>query len=490
MFKACFLPVAVLAASFLAGCQGLAPGASAPSAPSSQAGLQSINHIIVMAQENRSFDHYFGALPEYWAANGFPAQQFDGLAQFNSPAGAAPSIPSCNPADPFSASSLTVQDCVFDTNHQVGSFHMISMCEENPSPSWDETHVDWNYADQIGPVSSTFLGNGFAWTAAHDARFTQPPLSDTDGIRAMSYYDGNDLPYYYFMASNFATSDRWFSPVMARTQLNRMYMLAATSHGHAYPLTSTDGQLKDKTIFELLDNNKISWKNYVVGPNPTPLDGSSFNTFTYASSHSQNVVPIGEFFTDLTKGTLPSVAFIDPGYSKGLDEHPGTEDSAPGGSVQLGSQYVSTLINALMESSTWSDSAFILTWDEYGGFYDHVAPQKTVAPDGFAPSDLPPGDICARSTGPTCAFDYTGYRVPLIVVSPFTKRNYISHTVADYTAMLKLIETRFNLPSLTARDAAQIDMTEFFDFVNVPWKTPPAPPLQPTNGPCYMDKLP
>jgi phospholipase C len=80
--------------------------------------------------------------------------------------------------------------------------------------------------------------------------------------------------------------------------------------------------------------------------------------------------------------------------------------------------------------------------------------------------------------------------VPLIVVSPYTKKNYVSHSVADTTAILKLIETRFNVPALTQRDAAQIDMTEFFDFSNPPWTTPPSPPVQNTNGACYLTHLP
>jgi hypothetical protein len=146
--------------------------------------------------------------------------------------------------------------------------------------------------------------------------------------------------------------------------------------------------------------------------------------------------------------------------------------------------------------SSWKDSVFILTHDESGGFYDHVAPQPTVSPDGVKPMDLlqgpPPNgpDICVLSTGPTCDFTYTGYRVPLIVISPFSKKNYVSHTVADYTAWLKLVETVFGVPSLTKRDAAQMDMTEFFDFANAPWRTPPTPPVQPTSGSCYLDKLP
>jgi phospholipase C len=161
---------------------------------------------------------------------------------------------------------------------------------------------------------------------------------------------------------------------------------------------------------------------------------------------------------------------------------------------------VASLINALMRSPYWKDSVFILTWDEGGGFYDHVPPHKTVSPDGIKPNDLLPGDICNSSnpanTGPNCDFVYTGYRVPLIVVSPFSKKNFVSHTPADYTAILKLIETRFGLAPLTARDAAQMDMSdpsEFFDFKNAPWMTPPPVsdvPVQPDTMPCYTDHLP
>jgi phospholipase C len=100
-------------------------------------------------------------------------------------------------------------------------------------------------------------------------------------------------------------------------------------------------------------------------------------------------------------------------------------------------------------------------------------------------------DICVGNTGPTCDFVYTGYRVPLIVISPFAKKNYVSHTAADYTAWLKFVEKRFlSSKSLTARDAAQMDMTEFFQFDNPPWMTPPTPPDQPTSGACYVNQLP
>jgi phospholipase C len=192
-------------------------------------------------------------------------------------------------------------------------------------------------------------------------------------------------------------------------------------------------------------------------------------------------LPATQFLSDAQGGTLPSVAFIEGGYDSGRDEHPDNN-------VQTGAAYAASLINGFMASPSWSDSVFILTYDEAGGLYDHVAPQTAVNPDGIAPVDLNPGDICTSGGGSNCDFNVTGFRVPLIVISPFSKKNYVSHTVADYTAILKLIETRFNVPALTKRDAAQMDMTEFFDFPDEPWATPPSPPAQLTNGTCnYQD---
>jgi phospholipase C len=450
--------------------------------------LQSINHIIFMLQENRSFDEYFGALRDYWRKNGYPDQPFDGLAQFNDPAGLTPAIPGCDPAFPFSPAPAPEVDCTIDpASPMVSSFHTISQCTENPSPSWNESHVDWNINDPVNPVPTM---DGFVRTAANDGRRDSPPLNDVNGERAMGYFTGDDLPYYYFMASNFATSDRWFSPVMSRTQLNRMYLVAATSAGHAYPLSPTAGQLTNKTIFELLQNAGVSWRIYVSDNQDSPLkDGSEESMFTFSNNHASSFVPATQFLTDLQTNNLPAVSEIDPGFARGLDEHSGENPTAPSGKIQSGAAYVSTLINAFMQSPYWKDSVFILSWDEMGGFYDHVSPQPMPSPDGIPPQDLPAGDICTTTTGPNCDFVYTGFRVPLIVISPFTKKNYVSHTVADYTAIAKLIETRFGLPNLTNRDAAQMDMTEFFDFVNVPWMTPPTPPAQPTSLPCEYTQL-
>jgi phospholipase C len=484
------------------------------------ANMTSINHIIFFSQENRSLDNYFGAMRQYWAANSIPDQSFDGLPQFNPTSGIpplqgpAPSLPGCNPADPYSVA--TGQDCVWDPSTTVTSFHFNTVCNENTSPSWNEAHVDWNYDDQVGNYPAK--NNGFVWTAAHDAR-TNPggAFYDTNGIRAMGYWNGTDMNYDYFMASSFATSDRFFQPAMSRTNINREYLTAATSGGYAFPNgfdAADTPQLESTTIFEELDKAGISWKVY-VNPEGTPCTGPPYDAeclgqnntyienFTYfqyiLDNEPQNIAPISEYFSDLANGTLPQFAEIMPASDAALDEHGSDSDDHPE-NVQAGAQYVSTFINALMNTAGttnnyWSDSALIFTYDESGGMYDHVPPQPEPSPDAASavipPIDLPTsGAVCLNWTGPsrTCNFTWTGYRIPLIVVSQYAKQNYVSHTVMDATAILKFVETRFGLPNLNARDAAQPDMTEYFDFNNPPWVTPPTPPIQTVYGSnyCYL----
>lgn len=475
--------------------------------------LQSINHIIIFAQENRSLDTYFGAMRAYWAQAGFPDQSFDGLPQFNPTTGEAPlqapapAIPGCDATQPFPDSDV----CHVDTTNLISSFHFTSVCQETPSPYWSEAHRDWDLDDPLG--NSAAVNNGFVVTAADDARQQSPTLMDTNGIRAMGYFDWTDLNYYYFMASNFATSDRWFTPVMDRTQINRMYLLAATSQGHVHPLSGSEPLITATTIFEELQNAGITWKIYVnpqglnsssgpCSPDPNPsclMNGTYMNQFQYKKTIladpdlAQNIVPISQFTTDVQNGTLPQFALIEPAGAADLDEHPTDEDTQPPVNVQSGANYVSGLINTFMNSQSWKDSIMLFTYDEFGGFYDHVSPQPMPSPDGIAPMDLIPTDECdqaGQTGGPTCDFTWTGYRVPLIVISPYTRKNFVSHEVRDYTAMLKLTETRFDVPALTQRDAAQTDMSEFFDFINEPWATPPAPPAQVRTGQCTLNAPP
>lgn len=426
-------------AIFMAGCRGLT-GGSTTDVPATVGSLKtSVNHVVILLQENRSFDHYFGKLNDYRLRNGFPAD-VDGI--------------------PATASNPN-----YSNTATINAYHLVTACTENPSPSWDETHADIN---RSSPGNTTVTPmDGFAFTAGTFSRNNGG--TDVEGVRAMGYYTDVDLPYYYFMATQFATSDRFFSPAPTRTQPNRLYLLSATSAGRAYPPTTESTQTN---IFQLLENAHVSWKIYVTDPNGTYLT----NFTTFANAHQANIVPVSQYLTDVANGTLPSVALIESGYESGRDEH------APG-SVQIGAQYAASLINALMNSPSWKDTVFFLSFDEGGGYYDHVPPATAVQPDGIAPSDLQPGD-------PAGDFTITGFRIPLIVISPFTRKGFVSHTPADYTAFLKFIETRFDLPNLTRRDAAQPDMLEFFDFSNPTWTTPPSPPVQPTNAPCYTDHLP
>jgi phospholipase C len=478
-----------------------------------------INHIILFAQENRSFDHYFGAMRKYWSDNGIPDQQFDGLPQFNPPFTAAPpSIPGCNIAN-------SATDCSVDPTNLITSFHLTTACIENPSPFWNEAHNDWDYqnpADQPAEVNSSGQPdpplNGFVWTAAYDAR--GDGFMDVMGVHAMGYYEGTDLNYYYALASDFGISDRWFAPMMSRTQLNRMYLLGATSHGHAYPLTTA--QVPNDPIFKRLQDAGITWKIY-VDPNGVYYNGqecsstevsdtnglcliqvSYINEFTYEqtiiNSAGQNpdmlinVVPVGQFAIDAANGTLPQFALIEPASNAGLDEHPSDSDGFPV-DVQQGEQYVAnTIINPLLRSPSWTESALIFTYDEPGGLYDHVSPQPAALPgDGFDwPTDLDPGnitnDICDKpgevEGQGTCSFGWTTYRIPNVVISPYSIKNYVSHTVRDTTSALALVEARFGLTALTGRDASQPSMNEFFDFVNKPWATPPTLPTPATGLPC------
>ena len=508
--------------------------------------LKNINHIIFIAQENRSFDNYFGALRGYWAEKNVPDQSFDGLPQFNPVSGPAPNAgppptnPGCDPA--FPDPPITNSFCQIDANSpMVPSFHADSLCVENPSPSWGEAHRSWNVHD---PMSPTPTLDGFVDAGANDARQhtdstgALAPFFDTNGVRVMGFYNGTDLNYYYALATAFSTSDRWFAPVMTRTPPNREYLIAGTSHGYVYQRGSTASDtplIPSPTIFEALQNAGISWKIYVNGGGATPCidtdtqcllarsyihdfvfgDTIKNNISQYTNNPMHSIAPISQFYADAVNGTLPQVAQIEPASDLGQDEHPEDNDPPPGEpaccTIQAGADYVSRLINAVMCGQTdsppsgsctpgksWQDSAFVLTFDEPGGFYDHVAPQPAVNPDGIPPVDLHPNDPCfgATTPGTICDFSYTGYRVPLVVVSPYSKKNFVSHQVRDLTAILKLIETRFKLHTLTARDKAQVGMEDstsgFFDFDTAPWRTPPILPAQTVLGQsaCFVDPAP
>ncbi|HEX7288297.1 MAG TPA: alkaline phosphatase family protein [Candidatus Angelobacter sp.] len=447
--------IALMAILVLAGCGGSNSASgngdnnnTTPGGNSTQASLNSIKHIILFMQENRSFDHYLGQLNVYRAAHGMP-QDVDTWGPAKTPDNV--SVPG---RDPVAGGA----------GKPIFAFHMKSVCSENLSPSWNETHRIFNLFHP-GDPNAPDLMNGFAVVEGGFAHGSGG--SDLTGRRSMGYYDDRDLPFYYFMAANFATSDHWFSAAPTRTHPNRFYWMGATSQGE---VTAPHHQLSAKPIFALLDKANITWKIYQA-------KNTYYSYFTYSTTHKANVVPLAEFFIDVRNGTLPQVAYIETGVEKGEKSATGV-DEHPDNNVQVGAQFSEKLITALMQSPSWKDSVFIQTYDEGGGLYDHMPPMAVPSPDGIKPK-LTPGQVPGD-------FTKSGFRVPVLVVSPFAKKSFVSHTPMDFTAALKLIETRFKLPSLTARDASMPDMTEFFDFstANGPWATPPSPPTQLTDKPC------
>ena len=231
----------ITTAAITSGCRGLsdAPAVSnPPNAGQPSGSLNSIEHIIFTMQENRSFDHYFGKMPEYRRQHNLP-DDVDGL-----PASAS------NPA----------RD---DPTQLVHAYHLQTECHENLSPAWNESHRHWN---RNNPTSDTGTLDGFVYVAANYSRANPDGNAvDFEGKRAMGYYDWNDIPYYYALASQFAMSDRNFCSVMSSTLANRMYLMAGSSFGRISPIYPTPAQVGANTIFDLCEKNGISWKIYVEG---------------------------------------------------------------------------------------------------------------------------------------------------------------------------------------------------------------------------------
>jgi phospholipase C len=383
----------------------------------------------------------------------------------------------------------------------IYAFHLKTSCIDGLSPDWIASHWDFNRENPSSNTPGTTgiptnAPDGFVLSAASAALANGE--NDVAGIRAMGFYTGSDLPYHYWLATEFATSDSWFAPAPARTQPNRYYMMAATSGGYAYPLVSGEPLIQAKTIWDSLQAAAISWKIYTQLPGGYTY-ASAFSGFMTRYGNTGNIVvdpTFSQFISDAQGGNLPSVVFLD---KPDADEKPDGVDS----DIQDGVSETEQLINAVMYGPSWKDSVIIFTFDEGGSLYDHVpSPTNVPSPDGIQPAD-----ICTADSDPRCALaslthssppydppgDFTryGFRVPLIVISPFSKSGYVSHVTTDYTAWLKFVEERFNLKPLNARDGwtNTSDMSDLFDYQNPPWSTPPnSPPTEPT-GSCY-DSLP
>ncbi len=466
---------------FLAAMSALLLAAASAEPDQATGGLARVNHIIILVQENHSFDNYFGVLPYTPGANyHHPAtdhrgcessdhQCVDGLTCTVG----APGVISCINSNPSDDSILTVT-------------HQTEYCSCNPEHEWIDAHRD---ADFDHPNLPTIDPNGFARVNAKKRKLA---------ATAMSFYTGRDLPYYYELAKTFSISDRYFSSIIGPTLPNRMYLMAATSFGHVVtdPVgghaenNPPDGGYKptNGTIFDLLDRHNVSWAEYYEWDPHDPFAPVYTPRRPYGqlflSPYTKNFKPLEhEFFEAARMGTLPQVVFID------LNEH-----EHPAYDIRKGQHRVAAVVDALKNGPNWKDSILFLTYDENGGFYDHVTPPEAVSPDDIppgkcadrsaAPGSLTPGNgancqksaqaqelLCpTASKGERCAdFKPLGFRIPLIAISPFAKPHYVSHVIADHTSLLALIEKRFlSGEHLTKRDAAANTPEDMFDFATSP----------------------
>ena len=486
--------------------------------------LKKVNHIIIVMQENHSFDNYFGALAY---APGGPYHNGKGACSANDHL----CVDGLSCVADSSGNLTCTNSNLDDDGSTVKAFHELSRCvSPDLDHSWVSTHKEANFLNPNSTLSS-FLSDGFVRVNDSTEQLDNGVESATDD-QTIGFYNQTDIPFYYDIAQKFAVSDRHFASVLGPTFPNRSYLMAATSFGH---LTTSDtfppGQGYKPitgTIFDLLNRFGVSWADYFED---APQAGS------FLSTTDSHFLPLSAFMAQAASGTLPAVSFVDPDF--GLEGTANEDDEHPPTDIQRGQAHVSQVVNAVRNSPSWNDSIIFITHDEHGGFYDHAkspkAPQGgALNPDGINPgqcedlsnppaSEQPGGgsecssnlisttdtsvadaeQLCpalvADPTGPypaQCAnFNQLGIRIPFIAISPFSKPHYVSHTVGDHTSMLALIELRFLTINgvryyLTKRDEYANPMEDMFDFTHSPsLNTPIGQALPPVND-CTPVKAP
>jgi phospholipase C len=510
---------------------------TAPAVTLADGDLHKVNHVIVVMQENHSFDNYFGALAY---APGSPYHA---------------GVLGCREKDHDCVDGLTCRvdntgklDCLNanvddDGKRRVKAFHDPNRCvAPDLDHSWLPVHLEANFKNPNATLFMT-LSDGFVRVNDATEQLDNGVESPTED-ETMGFYTQDDLPFYYDLAEKFAIGDRYFSSVLGPTFPNRSYFMAATSFGH---LTTSDtfpppGGYKPitGTIFDLLDSRQVSWADYFQDA----PQGGSFRPFG-ATGADPHFLPLPVLLAQAAGAAgaapLPQVSFVDPNF--GLTGPASENDEHPPTDIQRGQAFVSRVINAVRNGPFWKDTVIFITYDEHGGFYDHVRPPRARqgfarTPDGISPgqcADLsnPPSSLqpgggaeCASNllsktdttvldaealcpalaqdpTGPypaECAsFDQLGFRVPLLVVSPFAKQHYVSHTVGDHTSLLAFIEKRFlttpgsdadddSRAHLTRRDQHANTLEDLFDFDSAPSKNtvvgqalPPSKDCTPTH---------
>jgi phospholipase C len=422
-----------------------------------------LEHFIYIIQENHSFDNYFGTFP---GANGIPA----GLKLPDYPGGPLVEKPfrSEQAAVPHDFAHIWQSAAVCYNNGAMDGFLWAStyqgsayyaakdgIAAPTPNPNLVQivkkkkrghSNADKEINEVLSPggVADDEDENGIgieeqneALAAAHAGK-SGPPSVPSWARYVLSYYDNTVIPNYWEYARKFTLCDAFFSALRGPSRPNHLYTVAAQSGGlvEDLPLNET-GIFSFPTMVDLFGQADVTWKYYVgflpkVESFRNPLPG-----FTQISSNPElmsHLVLNKQFYKDLKEDTLPQVCWITPNIE--LSEHPPYNS-------QKGMWYVTDLVNAVMKSNYWQNSVIVIVWDDYGGFYDHVVPPN-VDEYGY------------------------GFRVPALVISPYSLSGVVVHTTYDLTSPLKLIETKFGLPSLTARDGASNTMLECFDFTQTP----------------------
>jgi phospholipase C len=394
------------------------PSQAVPSAQPNQ--LSSVQHIVQLMLENRSFDHMLGFL--YPNKTGPNVQPFEGLhgTENNNDANGNPVT-------------------VFQIDPTAASAYFMPGAD--PGEGYANTNSQlFGTGDPPTPAIATNGGfvTNYAAAIAYDQRIHRKVVPGTVASDIMGVFTPTGLPVLSGLAAGFAVCDQWYSSVPTETFPNRAFACAATSQGHMNDSTSS---YTVQSIFGLMTAHAVSWKIY--GYNAEPLTRGNYPDTMQAPDTCFG--KFADFQADAAAGNLPAYSFLEPSWgSTGNSQHPNYD-------VALGEALIQQVYQALRSSPGWNQTLLIITYDEHGGCYDHVAP----------PGEAVPPDTSVGEWG----FDFTrfGVRVPAVLVSPLIPAGTIyrvpaGSTPIDHTSVLKTIELRWGLPALTARDAAAPDL--------------------------------
>jgi phospholipase C len=402
--------------------------------------LKDIEHVVIFMQENRSFDHYFGVLS---GVRGF--------------------------GDKRERNAFFQRDSAGNTIHP---FHLPTGCLPDLTHDWGPQHRSWN-----GGRMNDFV-------RAHEA--VDPPGV---GSETMGYYSGQDLHFYYALVDQFTICDAYHCSVIGPTDPNRLMSMTASidpAGKHGGPLLQTNvagrsNRFSWTTMPERLQSHGISWKVYTDPTGGGVLD----NVLTYFKQYKpgsklaqRGLAPTfpHDFLDDIAHDRLPQVSWLLAGV--GDTEHPGFSKPLAGETVAR------QIIEALVSNpKVWRRTALFITWDENGGFFDHVSPPTP--PKGTAGEFLTVPNLPAAAEGIQGPIGL-GFRVPMIVVSPFSRGGLVYSDVLDHTSTLRFLETRFRVevPNLSAwRRRVTGDLTGAFNFAARPNYGRPRL-AQPDGGPA------